>query len=43
MCGETVVLTFSGKGWVEERRFDKCVMHASVTAAAIREQWAVKD
>ena len=31
------------RGWVEERRFDKCVMHAPVTAAAIREQWAVGD
>lgn len=31
------------RGWVEERRFDKCVMHAPVTAAAIREHWAVRD
>ncbi|CAB1459146.1 unnamed protein product [Pleuronectes platessa] len=31
------------RGWVEERRFDKCVMHAPVTAAAIREQRAAQD
>ncbi|KAI9526798.1 hypothetical protein NQZ68_035548 [Dissostichus eleginoides] len=29
------------RGRMEERRFDKCVMHAPVTAAAIREQWAL--
>lgn len=26
-----------------ERWFDKCVMHAPVTAGAIRELWAVRD
>ena len=30
-------------GGKRKRWFDKCVMHAPVTAAGIREQWAVRD